>query len=149
MNQSTLIFLVNASVRGVKIRHDPDEGKRDRLFKTLDPSVQKDDMVVIQTSTRYGMTVAKVEEVDVEVDVETTDQVNWIVQKVDNRAWQNLKASEDTMVSKINDAHKRKRREELANDLLANADVALLPLSDSGHGHTIEASDDYDTVASK
>lgn len=148
MNQSTLIFLTNQNARGIMVKYDPEDTKRNRLFKTLDASIAVDDMVVIQTNTRYGMTVAKVEEVDVEVDVEMTEPVNWIVQKVDHKAWQNRKASEDAMISQVLDIHKRERRAELQKKLLGNANLATLPLSDTGQTHTIEASDDYDTLAS-
>lgn len=117
MNLTTAIFLVNKSVRPVKVSYDPDNAKNNNpnwLFKTLDPDVKKGDMVVVPTTTRHGMTVCKVEEVDFRVNFDTTTEYHWIIGKVDVPAYESIKAQEETVTDRIAIAEENRKRQELA-----------------------------------
>lgn len=91
MNYSTAVMLINPNIRAIKAIYEPDSvdlaGKVVRagqryIFKTLDPSIIKGDLIVVPTTTRHGFTVVKVEEVDVEIDFEASIELKWIVDKV-------------------------------------------------------------------
>lgn len=130
MNLSTAIFLVNKSVRPVRVSYDPDVPKHnnpDKLFKTLDPDLKKGDMVVVPTGTRHGMTVCKVEEIDFRVNFDTSAEYLWVIGKVDVDAYEAIKGQEATVVDRIGVAEENRKRAELAA-ALGLADVVLTDL---------------------
>lgn len=131
MNYSTAIFLVREDVRAVTVSYEIDkDGKGIRpftTFKTTDPAVSVGDFVVIPTGTRHDMTVCRVEEVDVEVELNSTTHINWLVGTVDRTAYEAIVEAEDRAIDAIKSAEKRRAREELAAKLLAdNPDLQRL-----------------------
>jgi hypothetical protein len=66
VNYTTAVFLINDSIRAVTCTYEND-GKR-VPFKTLDKTIAVDDIVVVPSGTRHGMTTCKVVEVDSDVD---------------------------------------------------------------------------------
>lgn len=133
MNYSTAIFLINKAVRAVKVSYDQDAitpgnpaGKL-QLFKTFDTSLAKGDFVTVPTDTRWNMTVCRVEEVDVEVDLESSAQVGWLIGRVDRGNYDAVVAEEEAGITAIKSAEKRRKQEELINSLIAdNPDLAHL-----------------------
>ena len=130
MNDSTAIFLLSDQVRGVMVAYEAHETADRTMCKTLDPNIKVDDFVVVTTDTRWGMTVCKVMETDVEPDFDSTEVVKWIVGVVDTVDHEELKAQEADALVKIKAANKRQKREELRDALIANAgeDVKALPI---------------------
>lgn len=131
MNYSTAIFLVNKDVRAVAVSYERDsEGKGVKpftLFKTMDPAVKPEDMVIIPTDTRHMMTVARVEEVDLEVELESAIQMKWLVGPVDDTAFRAIVAMERSAIERIKSAEINAKREELRAKLLAdNPDLQAL-----------------------
>lgn len=131
MNYSTALFLVRKDVRAVAISYEVDaEGKGKRpftTFKTMDPSIQVGQYVVIPTGTRHDMTVVRVEEVDIEIDLDSPVQINWIVGPVDVAPYEAIITAENEAISAIKSAEKRRKQEELAAKLLAdNPDLQRL-----------------------
>lgn len=127
MNYSTAIFLVNDTVRAVLVTYETDAPNGPptaprEMFKTLDHSIRVDDLVIVPTTTRHMMTVCKVVEVDVEVDFDNPKKVDWIVDKIDRDDFADILAKEETAVQAIKSAEARKKREELAKNLLADMD---------------------------
>lgn len=120
MNYSTAIFFLDANVRAIRASYDDNDSKT-TLFKTLDDTIKVDDFVVVPTGTRQGMTVCKVKETDIEVDPDYTDQVNWIVGKVDKERYDSILKQEDVAIQKLKTAEIRKKRsaiqESLKNEL--------------------------------
>lgn len=120
MNLSTSIFLVNKSVRAVRVDYDPDNYKNtnpNKLFKTLDPDLKKDDYVVVPTHTRHGFTVAKVTEVGFRVDFHSAEQFAWVAGKVDKDAYDTMLAQEKIVVDRIGAAEENRIRAELAKSM--------------------------------
>lgn len=120
MNLSTAIFLVNKGVRPVRVSYDPDWPKHnnpDVYFKTLDPSIKKDDYVVVPTGTRHGMTVCKVEEVDFRVNFDSTIEYKWVYGKVDKEGVDSIKAQENIVLDRVGDAEENRKRKELSEAL--------------------------------
>jgi hypothetical protein len=124
MNYSTAVFLINKAVRAVKVSYDRDANNLDKfsgsltMFKTFDTGVKVGDFVVVPTDTRWHMTVCRVEEVDVEVDLESGATVGWLVGVVDRAAYTEVLAQESAAITAIKSAEKRRRQEELAASLL-------------------------------
>lgn len=133
MNYSTAIFLINSDVRAVAVSYETDhEGKGKRpftTFKTFEDDIVEGDYVVIPTGTRHDMTVARVEEVDVEIDLESSAQMHWIVDRVDTTARNRVEAQEAEAIAKIKSAEKRAKQDQLREKLLAdNPDLAGLSI---------------------
>ena len=125
MNNSLAIALISDDVRGVSVSYE--EQRADRyaaptddkkcLFKTLVEDLAVGDYVVVETDTRHGMTVCKVEEVDVEFDFDATYELKWAICKVGKDEFDKLKKWETTAIKRINRAEKRKKRDELRSSL--------------------------------
>lgn len=132
MNYSTAIFLISDAARGVMVSYEigaDGKGKQPfRLVKTLDGAVKVGDFVVVETETRHNMTVCRVEEIDVEPDLDATSYIKWIVGRVNLADFDDLKAQETSAIERIKQAEKRKRREELRKDLedLAGEEVMAI-----------------------
>jgi hypothetical protein len=122
MNYSTAIFLVNDTVRAVLCSYEPEDGKKHVMFKTMDISVKVDDLVVVPTKTRHGMTVVKVIEVDVNVNYDDPAPMDWIVAKVDRDAHKALVDEETRMLDIIQAADRRKKRATALESATAMAD---------------------------
>lgn len=133
MNYSTAIFLINKAVIAVKVSYDQDKGAPGRpagsltVFKTFDKTLSPGDYVVVPTDTRWNMTVCRVEEVGVEIDLESTAQVGWIVGRVERDTYDALVSEEEAAIAAIKSAEKRRKQEELIASLIAdNPDLAHL-----------------------
>lgn len=132
MNYSTAILLVRKDIRTVAVSYDVTaEGKGVAPFttyKTPDPSVKVGDLVIVPTDTRHCMTVGRVEAVDMEVDFDSPAQLKWLVgPAIDTTAYDALLAAESEAIVAIRSAETRRKREELAEKLMAdNPDLQRL-----------------------
>lgn len=119
MNHSIAVFLVAPErVRAVKCSYEIDaDGKPIKLyiFKTTMQDLAKGDIVVVPTETRVGFTCCRVEELDVELDLDTTVQFKWLVGRVDRGEYDKVLAMERSMIDKIKRSEVRKRRAEIAD----------------------------------
>jgi hypothetical protein len=133
VNYSTAIFLINKSVLAVRVSYDQDKAQPGNpagsltLFKTFDATLAKGDYVIVPTDTRWNMTVCRVEEVGVEVDLESTAQVGWLIGRADRGNYDAIVADEESAIAAIKSAEKRRKQEELVKALVAdNPDLAHL-----------------------
>lgn len=133
MNYSTAIFLINKAVRAVKVSYDQDKAQPGnpagnlQLFKTFDASLAKGDFVIVPTDTRWNMTVCRIEEVGVEIDLESSAQVGWLIGRADRGDYDIVVADEEAAITAIKSAEKRRKQEELIASLIAdNPDLAHL-----------------------
>ena len=114
MNYSTSIFLINDNVRAIACIYDPAEergpGRKRKIFKTFDKAIEVGDFVVVPTDTRLRMTIARVMEVDVIPEIETSIEMHWIVARVDRKAYEGVLADEGRYVAVIRDAEKTDQR---------------------------------------
>lgn len=120
MNLSTAIMLVNDSVRAVRVEYDPDNYKNNspnKLFKTLDPDLKKDDLVIVPTSTRHGFTIAKVTEVGFRPDFNAVEQYSWVAGKLDKGAYDSIIEQEKVVVDRIGDAETNRMKEQLRQSM--------------------------------
>ncbi len=128
MNYSTVIFLINDQARAIMCTYEKGDTADRTMYKTLDKTIEVDDFVVIPTGTRHGMTVCKVVEVDVEVDLDSTTEVVWIVGTVETTDFDKIKSMEGDAIVRIKDAEKSRRREELGKNLAEFTDNSLKAL---------------------
>ena len=125
MNYTTAILLIRKDVRVVTVSYeaDPVTGKAigtQYSFKTVDPTLEVGDYVVVPTSTRHNATVCRVEAVDVEVDFDSNAQLKWIISKLDKSHYDEIVAKEEEIIVSVKKAEKRRRQEELAEKLIAD-----------------------------
>lgn len=121
MNLSSAIMLFDKSVRPVRVEYDPDNkynnmGAMKMVFKTIDPSIKKDDLVVVETTTRHGYTIAKVLEIDFVVDFNSAVEWGWLA-KFDKDAFQGILKVEDGVKQKVAKAQENKMRAEMLETL--------------------------------
>lgn len=88
------------------------------VFKTLRDDFKVGDYVLVETETRHQVTVVKVEQLDVEIDLESADWLRWIVSgPFDLKERDALLAQEAAILDRIKAAQNRKRTEKLRADL--------------------------------
>ncbi|GIT90122.1 hypothetical protein JANAI62_03950 [Jannaschia pagri] len=138
MNTSTIVFLINDHARAIEAVYE--EGAKVELFKTLDPSIAVDDLIVVQSGTRHKMTVAKVTAVDVNVNFDSPTIVKWAVQRVDTPAFTEILQSESDAISAVQAAERRRKKEELRKTMFADheASIAALKLTDRSDDDVVE-----------
>lgn len=131
MNFTTAIFLINDQVRAIQCTYEAGDNAPRQVFKTLDKTIAKDDLVIVPTDTRHGFTVVKVAATDVELDLESPALVRWIVSKLNRSAYDQILAQEKDAMDRIKSAQARKKRDELAKTLMADAaeTIQALPIA--------------------
>lgn len=142
MNLSAAVMLFPENgVRPVKVEYDPDVARNNNpnvVFKTVDETLKVDDLVIVDTHTRHGYTVAKVKaigEVDVPIDFENPQKWGWIVSKVDIPAHERILAGEKNLIGKVAEANANKMRNDLKEAMglsqVSLADVFKQPTADA------------------
>lgn len=133
MNYSTAVFLINKNTRAVRATYECDTGAKRSLFKTFDQSIAIDDLVIVPTDTRHKFTVVKIVEIDVDLDFDTTENVQWIVGRVDLSNHATRLQQEQAAIAAIKSAELRRKREELSKAMFADHAESLkaLPLAQS------------------
>lgn len=122
MNYSTAVMLFNQDIRAVRVSYDPDEFSRDKnksyLFKTLDPDLKVGDFVTIPTDTRHKLTVARVEEVESEVDFDSDLEIKWIVSRVPVKEYGGILIDEQEWIGQMKKAQNRKKKEDIKKNMI-------------------------------
>jgi len=120
MNHSLSVFLINKHARAIMVRYEPERGpEKDMLFKSLDPDLKVDDLVIIPTDTRYKFTVAKIVAADVDVDYDSPTKADWIVSRVDTDEHKQILADEAKAVTRLRAIEIQQRRDKMLAGLMA------------------------------
>jgi len=143
-NLSTAIFLVNQNVRAIKAIYEKQEVAPHpevprTIFKTFDPDIAVGDLLVVPTNTRHNMTVVKVVEVDVEVDLESPTLIDWVVSKISLKDYQNILSGEKEMLDLVKSAEKRRKQEALKAAIFSDQQDKISALSIAHTGDTVPA----------
>lgn len=131
MKNSMIVFLVNDDVRAVRVQYEP--GGSTAIFKTMDPDIMVDDLVVVQTDTRWEMTVAKVTEVDVEPDLEHGPDLKWVVQHVSTDEFSELLSKEEQAITTVQQAERRRKKAELRASVFKDHEEQMNALALTNH----------------
>lgn len=144
MNSSTIIFLINDHARAVLASYEPDapnQAKVPDMFKTLDPTLAVGDLVIVPTSTRHLMTVCKITAVDVDLDMDTTADIKWIIAKVDTTQYDQIRAQENIAIQTVKSAEKAKKRADLRASVLLDSAEAIRALPIAAFDATVNQSE--------
>jgi len=133
-NLTTAIFLVNKNVRAIRAAYEAGENAPTTVFKTFDNGIKKDDFLIVPTDTRHNMTVVKVVEVDVEVNLESTVPIAWVIAKVELDAFAEVVAGEKEMLEQIKSAEKRRKQEALREAIFTDQQEQIKALSIANMG---------------
>ena len=122
MNYSTAVMLFNNDIRAVRVSYDPKDlvGDKPRsyLFKTLDPDLKVGDFVTIPTESRHKLTVARVEEVEAEVDYDDSLEIKWIVSRVPVTEYEGILSDEQQWIAEMKKAQNRKKKEDIKKNMV-------------------------------
>lgn len=118
MNPKTAIFIVNPDVRAMRVLYENDQSPK--IVKTLNKDIKVDDLVIIQTGTRFGFTAVKVVETDIVINMNGTADMAWVHQIVDKKIYDNLAEQEAKIIGVVASADMRRQRQEMAKDLVAD-----------------------------
>jgi hypothetical protein len=131
VHKSKLIFLLDeVDVRVVAVSYEQNDPKSLNVqFKTMETALQVGDYVVVPTSTRWAMTVCRVEEIDVEPDLNMTE-IHWLRAVVNQSDYNDIIVGETQLIAAANSAEKRalkaKLRAEMTIDQEAMSGLTLL-----------------------
>lgn len=130
MNYSNVILLICDDARAIRVSYE--DNSKTTIKKTIDPHIKKGDYVVVETGTRWNMTVCKVVETDVEVDFDSDEELGWIIERVDMDRFDNIKVQETAAIQAIKEDEKRKKREAIQAQLrdVTNPALSALPIYD-------------------
>lgn len=126
-NYSTLVFITSPDiVRAVKCIYEPwpeprssNPRPKTATFKCLvEDEVVVGDFLVVPSPARNSMSVNEVVELDVEVDIESSEQIPWFVCKVDKVEYDRRLAMEKNAAEKIKSAEKSRRQREIREAIL-------------------------------
>lgn len=126
MHNSRKIFLTDKEPRCILTSYENVENAPTKEYKTYDTSIEAGDYVVIPTDTRHNMTVVKVEEVDVEADLDSDEPVSWVICKADRTEFERVTKVENTFLTGVRSAEKKRRKEQLRQDFLSDVDESAI-----------------------
>lgn len=131
MDNSKIVFLINDAARAVKAIYEEQANVQQRsyIFKTLDSTIQVDDMVVVETNTRHGFTVVKIVEVDVDVNFDDPVELKWVVGKVVLTDFNLVKAQEADAISAVQAAELRRKKAELRATMFKDHEESIANLA--------------------
>lgn len=132
MDNSRIVFLINDAVRAVRGKYE--ENGNAEVFKTFDQTLAVDDLAVVQSGTRHGMTVVKITDVDVDVNFDTTTPIHWVVQKIDKPAFTNILEQEGAAISAVQAAELRRKKAELRATMFKDHEESIEALALTKHG---------------
>ncbi len=127
MDNSRIVFLINDTVRAVMGKYE--ENGTPEMFKTMDPSIAVDDLVVVQSGTRHGMTVVKVTATDVDVNFDASNTISWVVQRIDTAAFKNVLSQEGQAISAVQQAELRRKKQELRDTMFKDHEASIAALA--------------------
>lgn len=131
MHNSKIVFLLNDDTRAIKVQYE--EHGTSAVFKTMDPDIKVDDFVVVESGTRWGMTTAKVTEVDVDVDMESHTEIKWALHQINVDAHEELLKQEAAAISAVAQAEKRRKKEELRATMFKDHEESIKALAIANH----------------
>lgn len=159
MNYSTAVMLVNQNIRAINCSYEPDlvdaNGKvtkrYDRYtYKTLDQTLRPGDYVVVPTDSRHKMTVIRVEEVDVDVDFDSSLEIKWVISRVDTDAHSAILTEETKWIEALKKSEKRHKREEIKKKMLdfyTEENATALPIANMTGSTSATAEIEYAPAA--
>lgn len=128
MNYSKAIFVTHDNCRALRGTWEAD-GKTE-WFKTFDPNIKVGDICVVPSSTRHKFSTIKITEADASIDLDTNEEVRWIVARIDTASYEAIVEKERQVIDIVRDAETSQRRKALQSAVFANQQEKLAKLPD-------------------
>ena len=112
----------------IKVQYDPNDSSR-IILKTMDQDLAVDDFVVVESSTRHEMTIAKVTDVDLDVDLESSKEMLWVVSRVCLEEHKQTKRDETAAIAKVQQVKQRSARQKLREELFKDDEAGMAALA--------------------
>lgn len=130
MNNSYVIFRMTDKVRAINCVYENKEGAKITTYKTMDPTIDIDDLVIIPSGTRHNWSVVKVVEVDVVFDLDGYVDIEWIGDRLNLDSHNKLAEYEKEAIKAHNKIKLDKQRRESAKEFddYTEGQLKALPL---------------------
>lgn len=138
MHDSSRVFLASDRVRACKGIFETDapngmQTAKRELFKTFNEKIKAGDLVNVETGTRHGVSVVKIVEADVDIDIESDEPIRWIIGGVDLGEYDKFKTMENDMIGEMKKAELKAKRDDMRAkvmgrhaDILQNSAIAQI-----------------------
>jgi hypothetical protein len=127
MDNSRIVFLINDTVCAIEAQYEENGTKE--VFKTFDHTLAVDDLAVVQSGTRHGMTVVKVCKINVDVNFDSSAPIKWVVQKIDKPGFDRVLGQEAEAIAAVQAAELRRKKEELRQTMFKDHEASIARLS--------------------
>lgn len=138
-NFSRLITLFNEDIIVIEAVYESLEEKPNQQryqFKTLDHALEVGDLINVPAdTTRHGVTTVKIVEVGVEIDLDSSNELRWVIDKVNLKEHEHIIEEEKKWITAYKKSEDRKRKEEMKKnmiDMLDDPDIDLSSLGIAG-----------------
>lgn len=129
MNKSTVLFLVNDSLKAVEVAYDESGQNKKTIKKTFRDDLKVGDYVLAETNTRWNAAVCKITRINVQIDFESAEPVGWVFATVDMNQLDSLRKLEEEALLIIEEADRRKRKAEMRKTVMENCGNELAALT--------------------
>ncbi len=119
VHNSRKVFLLDKEPRCILATYETEDNATRYEFKTWDQATREGDYIVIPTSTRHNMTVCKVVAVDVEPDLQSSIEMQWVIATISLDAHTQNLAAEVQFIDIANKAQRHQMKRELRESALA------------------------------
>jgi len=126
---SRIVFLINDDVQVIRGMYDPDKPNNTSLFKTMMKDLAEEELVLVETDTRHGYTVVEVVETGIEPDLDSHDNINWAIGRLDRSGHDHLKTLENQAIATVKAAEKARRKVELREAMFAHREEEMKALA--------------------
>lgn len=126
MHDSRTVFLLDDNIKCVSGKYDIGHNSSTEEFKTAIEGIEVGDYVVVPTDTRQKMTVVRIDEINIEPDLESDVKMDWVMCKVPKQAYDATMASEKTFVDRTRVAARIRKKEQLIKDLQIDTSMKVI-----------------------
>ncbi len=126
MHDSRTVFLLDDNVKCVSGKYEVGHSASTEEFKTAIEGIEVGDYVVVPTNTRQKMTVVRIDEIDIEPDLESDIKMDWVMCKVPKAEYDITMASEKTFVDRTRAAARIRKKKQLITDLQIDTSMKVI-----------------------
>lgn len=126
MHDSRQVFLLDDNVKCVSGKYEVGHSASTEEFKTGLNGIEVGDYIVVPTDTRQKMTVVRVDEIDIEPDLESDIKMDWVMCKVPKTEYDATMASEKAFTDRNRIAIRKRKKQELIKTLEIDTSMKVI-----------------------